>query len=97
MPNLHDAGGILIRQRTKQDGIDDGEDGGIRADAQSEHKNRGKRKARAAKQDAKPVSKVGQKISHATLPGTKMRRFALQGKDEKRSKMFRESRTADER
>ena len=39
--DLHETRGILIRQRTPEDRVDDGEDGGVGADAKRERRHNG--------------------------------------------------------
>ncbi len=52
----HHAGGVLVRERLEQDGVDDGEDSGVRADAQRQRKDGDQReagpRAEVAKRDA---------------------------------------------
>ena len=60
IPRLHreDAIGVRIRQWRHQDGVDDGENGGVRADAEGEREDRDESEARRLPELAKCVTEV---------------------------------------
>ena len=56
--HLREARGILNGQGMQEDGVDDGEDGGVGADAESEGENRNDGKARTFLQHAHATAQV---------------------------------------
>src|SRR5438270_652308 len=63
-PDHHDPFRIAQRKGTKQDGVNDAEDGRVRADAEGEDCDRRERKPRRLSQHAKTKPEVGQEIPH---------------------------------
>ena len=55
---LHETSGLVIRQRPQQHTVDDGEDGGVGADAEREGQRRDERESRLAPQHARGVADV---------------------------------------
>ena len=58
MPHRHEPVGILVRERLEQDGIDNREDRGVRADAEREHDEHGGGEAGVLAKAAKGVAHV---------------------------------------
>src|SRR5216684_6760136 len=57
-----ETGDFLDRQRVQKESVDDGEDGGIRADAQSKSQSRHNRKGRAFPQGSERVAKISPEV-----------------------------------
>ena len=57
-PQHHQAIGRRVRERLQQDGIDDGEDGRVRADSERERKHRGSCKHRLLAEPADGVNEI---------------------------------------
>ena len=68
VPNQHDAGGVFIEQRTKKDGVYDGEDGGVSTDAQGQDQNGGDGEAWIATQDSQREPQIREQVSHGRAP-----------------------------
>jgi hypothetical protein len=64
MPDPHEPRGIGIRQRLEQDRVDDAEDGGVGADAESQDGNRGQGKSRALHEEPRSVPQILPKHRH---------------------------------
>src|SRR5580698_5968315 len=60
--NFHHAIGLGIRKRAQYRSVDHGEDGGVRADAESERENRDEAEARRAAQRAQAEACVGDEM-----------------------------------
>ena len=61
--NFREPSGFLDRKRVEEDGVDDGEDGGVGADAESERKNGDKGEARAFLEHTEAAAQVLTKSS----------------------------------
>ncbi len=67
-PRPYEARRILEGQRAKEDGVNDAEDGGVRADAERQRENRDGSKPRRLRQHAQPVSQILPKRPHRRTP-----------------------------
>jgi hypothetical protein len=66
VPNLHDARGVREWQRAEQNGVDDGEDGRVGADGESENQDGGARKPRITQQVTEAMAKVSENVVHGS-------------------------------
>jgi len=73
MPDLNEAVGIREGQGAEKDGIDNAEDGGVRADAESKDDDGGDGEAGTLGEDAEGVFKVLQQVGHGGSPIRKRR------------------------
>src|ERR1700723_859420 len=64
VPNLHDSGGVLVGERAQENGVHQGEDCGVGANAQSEQEDGGDGETGVAKEDAKAELQVGEEVTH---------------------------------
>src|SRR5882724_12860667 len=60
----HQAGGISKSERAKQNGVHHGEDGGVRADAESQRQNCNGGEARTLRHQTECVAKILQQSGH---------------------------------
>jgi hypothetical protein len=60
--------GILNRERAKQDGVEQGEDGGVGADAEGEREQGYEGEARALGQGAGAEAQVGEEVVEGRFP-----------------------------
>src|SRR6266853_6240868 len=60
----HDARRVAEAERTKQNSVDDGEDGGVRADAEGERQNGDQSETGTLGQEAERVTKILQQSGH---------------------------------
>ena len=67
--DVRESIGVAEWQRPQQNGVDDREDRGRRADAEGQREDRDGRKARAFDEEADRVAGVGKQSSHATFDG----------------------------
>src|SRR5258708_10784778 len=64
MPDLHDAGGILVGERAKEHAIDSRKDRGVGPDAERQDRDCGEGETRIAQQDAQSEAKVTNQVTH---------------------------------
>ncbi len=69
--------GMRIGERSNDDGVDDGEDGGVGADTERERADRNRRERRGAAQAAQRVAHVLQQIFHEISPMLRARLVSI--------------------
>src|SRR4029077_6980745 len=70
VPDLHDAGGVLVGQRAKEHRVHDGEDRGVGPYPERQDDDGGQGEPRVAQQDANAVAKVCNQFRHKVTPLT---------------------------
>ena len=68
---LDDAVGLGIGERLEQDGVDDGEDGGVGSDAEGESGDGRDGERRSGDERAEGVAQVAEKVAHDGVPPSK--------------------------
>ncbi len=68
VPDLHDAGGVLVGQRTHEHRVHNGEDRGVGPYAEREDDDSGQGEPWVAQQDAKAEAKVCNQVTHGKAP-----------------------------
>ena len=77
LPDHDELFGIFIGQRPKQNGINDAEDGAVRADAERQRQYRNRGESRIFRQHPEAVTHILSKISNHVAPSLCAHRYRV--------------------